>query len=152
MKTKILISLYCFCCSFLFVSTLHAQKIEYSFGRDSHVIDSLKFVIGWYKKAYNQSDVKKMNLFAGIDYCDGSINLYISQYSGKDENIKNIIKHTNRFITVSKDAQLPVIFQIDVLAKSIKEKIVFINMNGYYLKIEKNVQDVWEVTRMNQTF
>lgn len=129
-----------------------AQSIEYSFGKGSDVVDSLKHAIEWYKKAYNQSDITKLELFLGIDYCDGQINLSLSQFSGKGKEMKSLIKKSDRYLKVSNKVKLPIVFQTDILATEIKEKIIFINMNGFYIKIEKDEKYVWRVVQMNQTF
>jgi hypothetical protein len=152
MKRITLIAFVIFFINLIAQLSVSAQKIEYDFGDESYVIDSVKYVIDWYKKSYKESDGIKLGLFAGMDYCDGHINLYISQYLGKSEDMIRLIKKTNRFIKVSDNLRLPLIFQTDVLAKDLKEKIIFIKMNGYYLKIVKDEKYIWKVTQMNQTW
>jgi len=153
MKHLFRVLLFLIVCNSITVPT-QAQKLEYSFGKDSDVEDSINYVLNWYKGSYKQSDVKKLRLFAGIDYCDGHLNLYISQYSGKDsDGLTKLAARTNRFIKVGGRISLPIIFATDILtAEFIRENSIFIRMTGYYIKIEKNDQYVWKVTQMNRTF
>jgi hypothetical protein len=130
-----------------------AQKIEYKFGDGSDVTDSLNSVVKWYKKMYKQPDFKKLNLYAGIDYCNGYIRLYVSQFPKEKAGLKELVRTTNRFIRISKDMDLPVIFDTDILSVTVaSDKMDHINMNVYYLQIEKNEQYIWRVSRMNPTF
>ncbi|MBX2925909.1 MAG: hypothetical protein KF746_27180 [Chitinophagaceae bacterium] len=137
-------------CSLALVT--RAQKIEYYFGSKSGVTDSINYVIDWFKKNYKKQSLKELDLFAGIDYCDGGINLFFSRYSNRASYIVDLVKKTNRFIAIDSVSSIPVIFQTDVLAKQVGGELEFINMNGYYLRIEKDGHYIWKVTRMNVTF
>src|SRR6187402_3413087 len=78
--------------------TSNGQKIEYGFGKGSEVIDTIQKAINWYKEKYAQSDIKKLNLYVGIDYCDGNLSLSISQYADDDRNMARLVKNSGRFI------------------------------------------------------
>lgn len=132
--------------------TATAQRIEYDFGKNSDVIDSVKFVLEWYKKNYDQPDINKLNIYAGINYCDGTINLSISQYAATDDEMRSLAKKTNRFIKVSDKLLLPVILDTDILSKELSGKRAYIHMGGYYLQIDKNDNHYWKVIHMQVTF
>lgn len=126
-----------------------AQKINYDFGKESDVIDSIKYVVDWYKKQYKTEDLTTLNLYVLIDYCNGYFDVFISQFVDADENMKRLAKKTNRFVPISKSVNLPVLFGTDILNLNDRQ---YVNMNGYYLKVEKDEKYVWRVVQMNQTF
>lgn len=128
-----------------------AQKIEYQFGKDSDVMDSIRSVVAWYKTTYKESDVKKLNLYIGIDDCDGGLNIHISQYTNNDQNMKRLAKASSRIVRVSNNYYLPVIFSADILSTSLDDR-AYINMNGYYIRAEKDEKYTWKVKESHVTF
>lgn len=128
---------------------VQAQKIEYNFGNESDVSDSLKHVVDWYKMRVGETDVRKLNLYVIVENCNGHLDIYISQFAIGDSNMEKLVKNTNRLIPLSKKLTLPVLFATDIL--SINDR-AYINQNGYYIKAEKNEKSIWKVKQMNPTF
>jgi len=131
--------------------SVQGQKIEYSFGNESDVTDSIKYVVDWYKSQYKTNDVKKLNLYVTIVSCNGYLDIHISQHTDNDENMRKLVKASNRMIRINKNFNLPVIFETDILSPGLSDR-AYINMNGYYIKAEKNDRHIWKVTQMNVTF
>jgi hypothetical protein len=126
----------------LLITEAKAQKIEYQFKKDSDVNDSIKYVISIFKKSNKEMDIKKLNLFASIDYCDGFLNLYISNHSGeKSDAIAKLTKKTNRFILIDDNIRLPLIFETDILSKEL-----FVN-NPVFIRLKETKSRFGELNK-----
>ena len=139
--------------SLLFCLEASAQKIEYSFGQQSDVIDSVKSVIEKYKTLYGEKEVGKLGLYAGIDYSEGNMYLSVSRYfKEKDIEFDALVNKTNRVIRIDSIYSLPLIFSTDILSEEIMGKRALIPFGGYCIVISKNKQYIWRVAKVQITF
>jgi|SRR5579859_4275628 len=135
-----------------FAKVSNGQNIEYGFGKESDVVDSIRSGIQWYMRQYGKSDITKLNLYIGIDYCNGNLGLSISQYANEDTDMALLVKRSNRVIHVYNEYILPVLFYADVLTDGIRDTRSNMNMNGYYIVVRKNNRGVWKVQVTHLTF
>lgn len=141
----------------LFVSVLLsnrscAQKIEYGFGQGSDVVDSIQNALNSYKPNMVQTDLKRLNLYIAMDYCDGNMNVYVSEYAKADEEMARLIKSTNRFIRINKSLSIPIAFDTDILVNGIRNTRSYMNLNGYYISARRDVKGVWKVVKTQILF
>lgn len=135
-----------------FVMHASAQKIVYRLDNTVDVVDSIKKVVANYRVMLKTKSNAKMPLFVGIDMSDGNLNVYISCYSEKNILVKQLIRKTSRFIWIDKKNCLPVLFDVDIFSDELRGKIAYLNMDGWYIKAQRNDQNKWQVTQMNPTF
>lgn len=146
---KVLVS---FCLLLSLCKISKAQKIEYSFGKGSDVVDTIKNGLAMYKKSWVTRDINKMHIYIGADYCDGDLRLSVSQFADADKSMAQLANNTNRFIRINNQLLIPVLFYTDILVSGIGSTRSFMNMNGYTVIIKKNNQGVWKVEKTQITF
>ncbi|WP_431213798.1 hypothetical protein ACQ86N_02540 [Puia sp. P3] len=129
-KQILIIALFCVCMSA--VKAQHA--ITYTF--DKAVVDTLLGGINWYEKMYHKP-VKDLKIYAILVERDGDIEIYLQEYSPIQlPGLLDVIKNSSRWIKISDDLLIPLVFPADVHSKQLQQdKIAILPYSGYYVKI-----------------
>jgi hypothetical protein len=128
------------------------QKIEYTFGKGSDVLDTIKNGLNFYKKGWTSKDIRELRLYIGADHCNGQLSLSVSQFAVADKVMAELVGNSDRFIRISQGLDMPVIFYTDILSDRIGATRSDVNMNGYYILIRRNNQGIWKVEKTQVTF
>ncbi|TXJ24898.1 MAG: hypothetical protein E6Q24_15230 [Chitinophagaceae bacterium] len=115
-----------------------SKSLLYNF-ESVNVADSITVNLKKYEKIHG-GDYLKVKWFALVRENSGSYELIITENTNKkDFAFRDIIRKTNRYIKVSDQLRIPVIFDIDFLSEDFK-KITrgTVNFGGYYFKISKD--------------